>query len=519
MHFSWRADIAFGGERMKESKQSILGSLTVFFITAAVFVPVLWGEFLNWDDNVLFLENPFFRGFSADSWCWMCSTFFYGHWQPVSWVSYAGDYVLWDMNPHGWHVANWLLHAINGALVFLLCLQFLRKPLERSSFVAAGLAALFYAVHPLRVEPAAWLATRGYLLGGAFCLLTMLFYLRDVRRDRYPLAALFFFTLAALTKGICMMLPPILLLLDWFPLGRVRSLRDAFLCGVQKIPFFLLSLLTGGMAFLAKQNAGGMAGVSHYGLDDRLVQSVFGVWFYVFKSISPQQLSPLYFKSPALFGMVVSFVLTGLVGVLLFVCRRRVKPVLVSVGASLLLIFPMIGITQSGSQLFADRFTYLAAIPFSVLMAVLLAQRFRFRRLVLLSVAAVVFFFGIQSVVWCQTWQSSLTLWECALAVDSSNPQAYNSAGLALKQKGQYQRALTYFAKAILLNPGYVEAWHNRSLVLAITGETDAALAGWERVLSFRNCRGKSGCACCGCAVGYWNKTEMLMLRWRTMTL
>lgn len=475
----------FGGK--KSNKMIFLGALLVFVVTAIVFLPILWGEFLNWDDNVLFLENYAFRGVSAENLQWMCTTFFYGHWQPVSWFSYALDYLLWGMNPHGWHIANWFLHAVNGVLVFLLCIRALGRPTGRAELLAAVLAALFYAVHPLRVETVGWLSTRGYLLGGMFCLLTVLFYVKDTVRGRYPFLALLFFALAALTKGICMMVPPVLLLIDWMLLGRITSVKKAVNCGGEKVPFFLLSILTGVMAFLAKRYDGGMAGIDHYGMGERIVQSVYGMWFYVFKSISPQQLSPLYYKRPDLFGMVLSFVMTAFVSVLLFVFRRRLRSALAAIAASLVLIFPMIGITQSGAQMFADRFTYLAAVPFSVLIASFLSRVVRFRRLAVASFAAVLFLFGIQSTVWCKSWKNSLALWECALAVDQSNPQAYNSAGIALKQKGQYERAIRYFCKAIQLNPGYVQAWHNRSISLAITGDYERALEGWEIALSLPN--------------------------------
>lgn len=471
--------------RCVENRKTIwFQGVLVFAITAIVFFPVVRGEFLNWDDNVLFLENFHFRGFSVDHLKWMSTTFFYGHWQPVSWFSYALDYELWGMNPHGWHLANWLLHATNGVLVFFLCLQFVKHPASGSGCRAAGLAALFYALHPLRVEPVAWLATRGYLLSGTFCLLTVLFYLNAARRKRYPYAALFFFTLAALTKGICMMLPFVLLLLDWNPLRRIRSIRKAVVCGVEKIPFFMLSLLTGITAFFAKQTAGGMADVERYGLGERVVQAVYGAWFYVFQSVSPRQLSPLYSKPPDLAGMIFSFLLTGFFAALLFVFRKKKRTVGMVAAASVLLIVPMLGITQSGSQLFADRFTYLAAVPFSVLIVLFLVRMYYFRRLIFVSGSVLLVLFGIQSTTWCCSWQESLSLWECALAADQDNPVAYNNAGLALKQHGQYERALDYFNSAVRLNPGYVQAWHNRSVVLAILGDRGAAFRGWKIALS-----------------------------------
>lgn len=467
-----------------EDKTGLLAGVVVFVLSAIVFVPVLWGTFLNWDDNVLFLENPHFRGLGAEHWQWMCTTFFYGHWQPLSWLSYALDYVAWGLAPLAWHATNWLLHSVNAVLVFLLCRSFQKKPANRASLLAAMLASALYAVHPLRVETVAWLSTRGYLLGTGLCLLSVLFYMRAVRREHYPFWALLFFTAAALTKGICMMIPLVLLLIDWFPLRCIASIRTAIMCFVEKIPFLCLSLLTGGMAFWAKSAAGGMASIKHHGISERIVQAVYGIWFYIFKGISPQQLSPLYCKRPGLDAMILSFVLTTAVAVLLFIFRRRIKALLVGFGSAFLLIFPMIGITQSGSQLFADRFTYLAAIPIAVLLAVGLERLVRFRKPVIIFLFGLVLVFSFQSVVWCGSWQNDLALWESALSVDEKNPQAWNSAGLALKQRGEYQKARVYFTRAVQLNLGYVQAWHNRALVSALLEEYELAEKYWKIALA-----------------------------------
>ncbi|MDP8231182.1 MAG: tetratricopeptide repeat protein [Candidatus Zophobacter franzmannii] len=469
---------------MKNEAKPVIGAFLVAVLTAIVFLPVLNGQFLNWDDNVLFVENPYFRGLGLEQWQWMCTTFFYGHWQPLSWVSYALDYTVWDMNPNGWHGSSWLLHAFNSALVYLLCLHFLKKPAGRVEMIAAGIASLLYAIHPLRVEAVAWLATRGYLLGTAWCILSCLFYLRAVSKNRYPLGALLFFALAVLTKGIAMMVPPVLLLIDWFPLRRITSTRRAIYCAFEKIPFFLLSMLAGIMAFLSKNMDGGMATVEAYGVPERIGQAIYSVWFYLWKTIFPLTLSPLYYKHPSVWALILVFVLTAGAGVALFLFRRPLRLVIVAAGASLLLIFPMLGITQSGAQLFADRFIYLAAIPFAVLTAVFLAGLTGFRRIILGVLAALLVLFGIQSAVWSVSWQDSLTLWSSAVAVDEDNSRAHNSAGLAFKQQARYEKALEHFNAAIRINPGYIQAWHNRSVVLALTGRYDEAFSGWRIAFS-----------------------------------
>lgn len=458
-------------------------SIVLLIVVPVVFFsPALQGEFLHWDDDGLYVYNAYFRGFSAAHLQWMCTTFLYGHWQPLTWVSCALDYRVWGMNPHGWHATNLLLHAVNSVLVYLLCLAFLRK--REGCYVFAALATLFWAGHPLRVEAVVWLATRGYLLCATFCLLTVLSYLQATEQKRYPLVALLCFTLATVTKGIGMMLPLVLLLIDWIPLRRITSMRTAVSCAVEKTPFFALSVLTGLMAFLAKKMGGGMMPVERYGLVDRFGQAVYGIWFYLLKIILPLDLVPLYYKRPEAGPVMIALVLTATMVIFIFLLRRRVRPLLVAAGAFLVIIFPMIGFTQSGSQLFADRFTYLSTIPFSVLLAVGLGRLKVMQRVICSALIVLLMCFGVQTFTFSNTWSHNLKLWWRAGTVDQNNAEAHNSTGLALMDYQQYEKALECFERAIQINPEYVLAWHNRALAKAMLGRYEQAFADWKVVLT-----------------------------------
>jgi hypothetical protein len=467
---------------MRWNLRFFLSVVLLIGLTVIFFLPALHGEFLHWDDDGLYVYNSYFRGFRAANFQWMCTTVWYGHWQPLTWVSCALDYIVWGMNPRGWHATNLLLHVINSVLVYLLCLAFLKK--REGCYVLAALAALFWAGHPLRVEVVVWLATRGYVLCTLFCLLTVLSYLRVAEQKRYPFFVLLCFTLATVTKGIGMMLPLVLLLVDWLPLRRITSIRTAMVCGIEKIPFFALSMLTGTMAFLAKKAGGGMMPVEQYGFVDRFGQAVYGIWFYLLKIILPINLVPLYYKRPEAGPVMIALVLTATMAVAIFLLRRRVRPLLVATGAFLVLIFPMIGFTQSGSQLFADRFTYLSAIPFSVLLAVGLGRLKVLRRMICGAILVLLIIFGAQTFAFSNTWSSNLKLWCRAVSVDQNNAEAHNSKGLSLMDYHQYEKALECFERAIQINPGYVLAWHNRALAKAMTGRYEEAFADWKVVLA-----------------------------------
>lgn len=467
---------------MKLISKRFLWPLLIAGLTAIIFLPVLRGEFLNWDDKNLFVNNPYYRGMGMQQWRWMCTSFFFGHWQPLSWLSCALDYKVWGMNPLGWHATNLLLHAVNAVLVYLLCLAFIKKSERR--YGVAVLAALFWAIHPLRVEAVAWLATRGYLLCTTFCLLTILSYLKAIDRQRYPLAALFFFSLATFTKGIGMMLPLVLLLMDWVPLQRVRSTRSAFHCVLEKIPFFILSLVTGITAFLAKKVDGGMAPVEDYGFAERFGQAVYGVWFYLFKMVSPVNLLPLYDKRPEAGPVMIALVLTATAAIFIFLFRHKLRLVTVILGAFLLLIFPMIGFTQSGVQLFADRFTYLATVPFAILLSAGLMRLKIMRRTVCGALTVLFLFFGIQTFVFSGIWSSSLSLWSYAVARDEKNAKAWNNVGLKLMEHRRFEKAVACFDRALSAQADCSDALMNRAIARNENGDYALALTDINKALS-----------------------------------
>jgi hypothetical protein len=443
---------------MKSYLRELLLGLGVVALTTLLFSPVFPGEFLNWDDDTLLVNNPFFRGLDAEHWQWMCSTMLLGHWQPLTWLSYAFDYLLWGMSPTGWHAVNLLLHGCNAGLVFLLCRWFLKRnpdPVAGAGKcgTAAALAALFWSLHPLRVEAVAWLATRGYLLCTLFCLLTVLFYLRAVERGRFSLAALLCFIAATASKGIGMMLPLVLLLLDVVPLHRITSFRTLAFRTLEKAPFFALSLATGLVAFWAKKTQGGMVAVEQYGWVERCGQALHGIWFYLAKMVLPLDLSPLYYRTPGPAAILGALLLTAGAFTGLFLFRRRLRPVAVASCAFALLMMPMLGFTQSGAQVAADRFTLLAAVPFSVLLSAGLYRLRRLRKTVQTALAFLLLTYSAQTAVLSWDWSNSLTLWNRAVSIDGENARAWNLLGVALLNRhlpgkaawtalGEYERAL-----------------------------------------------------------------------------
>src|SRR5262249_6863530 len=187
-------------------------ALIIAAATLVVFWPVLGNQFVNWDDDKNFLVNPSFRGLGIANLRWMFTTFHLGHYHPLTWLSLGIDYVIWGLDPAGYHLSSLLLHTANAVLFYCVALRLLG-----GRILAAAFGALFFALHPLRVESVAWASERRDVLSGMFYLVTLLAYLRahqEGPRRRWLAISLAAFAAALLSKAIVVSLPVVLLLLD-----------------------------------------------------------------------------------------------------------------------------------------------------------------------------------------------------------------------------------------------------------------------------------------------------------------
>src|SRR6185369_5754008 len=207
-------------------------------------------------DVKLLWENGGYRAFGAANIRWMFSTFYMGHYQPLTWLSFALDFQLWELDPFGYHLTSLLIHCVNALLLYFLALRLLALTMRREAAngtaarLAAGFAALMFAIHPLRVESVAWITERRDVLSGLFFLATLLSYLKAAenqrRRTRWIAAAVVFYALSLLSKAAGMTLPIVLAVLDVYPLRRVTLGRwfapEARAVWWEKLPFLVLAL-------------------------------------------------------------------------------------------------------------------------------------------------------------------------------------------------------------------------------------------------------------------------------------
>ena len=482
----------------------------LFVAVCVVFSPYLGNGFTDFDDDKNLTGNLGFRGLGWTQLRWMFTTFHVAHYQPLSWLSLGIDYTLWGMNPFGYHLTNLLLHATTTVLCFFLILALVRRGSpelsERSLVPAAAFGALFFGLHPLRVESVAWITERRDVLSAPFLILAVLAWLRAVeagegaagagstgdasRRRRWLAASLGLYALSLLSKSIGMTLPAVLLLLDVRPLGRLdpRPWRwtapEARPVLLEKVPYAALSLAVTALAFLAQAGSTSLEETAGYVPAARIMVPAFGLVFPLWKTLLPIGLLPLYPRRAGLDPFEMRFVLAAaaLLALVLLVAwaARRRPAIAVTALAYAALLIPVLGFVQIGVQVAADRFAYLPSIPLAVLLAAGAARVWdRERRgsartamgtaLRVLGVVAIACF-AVLSWRQCRAWKDGPTLWDHALGIAPDEPLFHNYRGLAAYRLRDYPLAAEEFREVLRLDPRNGAAHSNLGMTLAAQG-------------------------------------------------
>jgi tetratricopeptide (TPR) repeat protein len=473
----------------------------VFCLTIAAFLPALENGFVNWDDDLNFLDNRSYRGLGWAQLRWMLTTFHGSNYRPVTWITSGLDFVIWEMEAFGYHLTSLLFHGANAVLVYFLAGRLFASfgfgtANEAGLIVASLFSALLFSVHPLRVEVVAWASARNDIVAGFFSLWTVLVYLKyamlpqgDSKRRVWLATALSIYTLSLLSKGTGMTLPLVLLVLDVYPLKRLGSNGEGWFdprvrsLWLEKLPFLALALGAAVLALLAKQSTGATTPWEGFGLTSRLVQMFYGLTFYLVKTIVPLGLSPLYqltdrfdpSNAMFLFYALASLAIT----VSLLLARRKWPAGLASWVAYSVMLLPLSGIVQAGPQIAADRYTYLACLPWALLAGASLyhcAERApRSPLLPVVLACAVLVTFGSLSWRQSRVWQDSGTLWRHALVIDPGSNIAHNNFANYFQDRGKLEEAKEHYLRAIEIKPGYAEAHINLGMVLGRQGDIDAS--------------------------------------------
>ena len=517
-------------------RRLLLGAFLLATVTIALYWTVQSFDFVNFDDDVYVKENSHVQnGLSREGLIWALTTFHGGNWHPLTWVSHMADVEAYGLDAGGHHRTNALIHTASSVFLFLVL-----SAMTHSLWASALVAALF-AIHPLHVESVAWVAERKDVLSGFFWILTMGAYTVYVRQPtvlRY-LLVVFSFLLGLLSKPMAVTLPFVLLLLDCWPLQRLKDARTVFnrrvprgsmsargavaRLVIEKVPLFILAAAFSALTLVAQKEVGAVWSIDKMHFGTRAANALVSYMAYIRKTVWPVDLAVLYPHGgmPEAWIVGVSALLLVSITVLAIRNMRGMPFLLVGWLWYLGTLVPVIGIVQVGSQAMADRYTYIPLVGLFIALAWgaerLVAVCPGLKRPVVLSSLVVLSGLMLLARAQVETWKNTVTLFEQALAVTEVNPLAHHNIGAfymdqndcgkavphfleAIRMKEQYASpyhglgvcasretpqtgAMYFFRKALELDPRLTRALMDRGVLLMNQGKFDAAAEDFEQAL------------------------------------
>ena len=483
---------------MQTNRLPRLVYLLLIFVTLVVFHRLPTHDFINLDDNLLVYENPqVLAGLNKEGVIWAFTQYHAEYWHPVTWLSHMLDCQLFGLRPGLHHLTSLLFHLANCVLL-LLILRKMTGALWRSAFVA-----VLFAIHPLHVESVAWVAERKDVLSAFFWFLTIWAYARYAEQPglRRYLLVLLFFGLGLMSKPMVVTLPFVLLLLDYWPLGRIqlqnmRTVGDfdiprssLFRLVWEKIPLFALTVVTIIATVVVQDKVGALKSLEAFPLQTRIANALVSYISYLAKMIWPHKLA-VYYPHPGtipVWQVAGSGLLLLCVSVLVIKAAKN-RPYL-AVGWLWYLgtLVPVIGLVQVGSQAMADRYTYLSFVGLFIMIAwglpSLLAGWHHRRNA--FAIASAILFLGCVVGTWRQVghWQNSITLFQHTVKVTNDNHFAHNNLGVALARGGRLDEATYHYSQALRIKPDRAEVHNNLGNALAAQENVDRAVGHYYQAL------------------------------------
>jgi protein O-mannosyl-transferase len=491
-------------------KEWISPTLTFILAGFSIYAVTLDFHFLvRSDDTAYIFRNPFLNPVSLGNLVAIFSNLHFGDYIPLTLLSYSWDFTWWRFDPFGYRLTQVLLHVLNACLLFAI-LKLLEVPRK-----AAWLSVLIFIVHPVQVESVVWISERKNLLSSFFIFLSLWFYLQNAKglrfkRSNYYLCLLSFFS-ALLSKSIAVMLPCIFVLLDVLIVNREGHV-------LEKIPFFLLSLLVG-LGTIYSQ--GSLGAIKEYAGGSFVVSQLYTVrvfWDYLSCLVFPFQLSPLYyFDSDSSIGPHFFMPHLLFVGISYFVIKKfGSRPaVIFMIGWFVLWLLPVSNLIPI-SVMRQDRYLYLPSISLIVGASIgLVNWSGRNKNLANFGAVGIVLFLSTLSFAHSSVYANSYSYWKrvalqnpdnanaqlvaghqcelikdviCAeklyrrtLVLSPGNTHALNNLGALMIQRGEYEEAKVLVEKAIKINPTHSQAYGNRIILANLTGVDVQKIPKWKK--------------------------------------
>ena len=462
-------------------------------VTLAIYAQVIGHQFITLDDPTYIQENSMVNhGLTRAGLAWAFTTFHVANWHPLTWISHMVDCQLFGMNAGGHLLVNALIHAANTLLVFWFLLR-----TTHARWPSALIAALF-ALHPLHVESVAWASERKDTLSTFFGLLSLIAYVRYVEAPssiRYVWTAITL-ALGLLAKPMLVTWPFVMLLLDYWPLGRWQSAKSKaqekklIKLILEKIPLFILVAASAVITLIAQSRGGAVRTLAHEPLALRLSNTLVSYAKYLLLTFWPNDLAVYYPLAP---GGIPGWQIVGaaflLIGITAFCfLQRKIRPYLILGWLWFLgTLVPVIGLVQVGGQTMADRYFYIPSIGLFVALVFGLADLVKSWRVAPslcggISAAALLILATLTNVQ-IQRWHDSFTLFEHTLSVTPPNLRIEHNLGVALGASNRFDEAATHFEKALQIDPNFYDGLVAMSVTRAHQGRMPEAIEYFQAAI------------------------------------
>ncbi len=468
-------------------KQILIIYIVLAVVTLAVFWQVHQYDFVNIDDVIYVTENSHvLSGITLDGFRWAFSTTYAEFWHPLTWLSLMLDYKLFGLNAGGYHITNLVLHVLSTLLLFWLFNR-MTGEIWKSAFVAA-----LFSLHPLRVESVAWISERKDVLSAFFWMLTLCLYVYYIEKPaikRY-LLVLFSFALALTSKPIVVTLPVIMILLDYWPLRRLRSKKGNLILWQlkEKMPFFILTAFFSVITLYAHLKPSVIYNPLYY----RIANAPVSFVTYLGQTFWPHDLAfyyPFSVKLP-IWQVFGSALLIIFISVAVIVTVKQLPYLFVGWLWYVITILPVIGIIKISSFAMADRYYYLPSIGIAIMLAwgiPSLIKSENMRKKILFP-ATISFLIILSVVTWkqCGYWKNSIQLSTHALRVTKNNHLAHGVLAYALLGEGKIEEAIEHYNEAIRIDPNDDNAYKNRGISYFKLGQYQNAIENFNEAIRLK---------------------------------
>ncbi len=467
-------------EIIKKYNLQIILVLSVLIL----YTPSLKNDFLtNWDDESYVVRNADIQSFNISNIQKVFSSYYVGHYHPITMLSYMFDASIDGLNPKVFHTTNMLLHIINVLLVFALVLLLLKNRFS------AFLAALLFGIHPMHVESVAWISGRKDVLYTLFFIASLIVYVKYVSLNSYRtlIICFVFFILSVLSKSMAMTLPGILIIIDSF-LGRKFSWKII----IEKIPFLIVSII---IAYIAvkSQSEQAMSIAPHLSIINRFLMVFYSIAYYLFMFIFPFHFAAIQYYPSSIVAGETSFIFYlipfALLLLLLFLFNKKATRVLTffSVSFFVISLSVVLQFVPVGMAVVAERYTYIPyiglSLPLIFFIHSTISNKAKKHYLVYFLLLGFVLYFGIATSKRVKQWKNSIILFSDLCTKYPDNSHAWWSLANSQKEYTFYADAIQSYNTCIKLNPNYDMAYFNRGIAKVMLKDYKGGWADYNKTL------------------------------------